>query len=182
MSFTAVYRRLRTLDDGDFVRIEDLNGLKDALSDTIEDQMKLAERKTDEYPAKAYKYLKGFRTYDEETYSEEYNIERLGAAYSGEDYVEFWEKVSRYTQPFYFLHSPHANKFPTLLEAFGGDDSIYVTECIKGKVWTYKVSISGEVEFKEHASSNSESNRSSNLAKIAEHEGWSIQISADKSA
>lgn len=131
MSYTAVYSPLYPADfefDGQTnpyvagvgrdsikhgVDVTDLDGLRDAIKETIFDDADFEEvTRGDSYPKSVYKKLYGFKTWD----FEEYNIERLGFYYDRDAAVAFWSTVSRYTEPFYLYTPSTSGGFPSAVD------------------------------------------------------------------
>lgn len=97
------------------VRIIDLDGLKEELSDTLVTQMDTRSvSQRDEYPAKEWEYLLGFTTYGDTDASESgsgadfHNV----SGTDPEDMANLWESVSEYTDPFVVYMTSFEGSWP----------------------------------------------------------------------
>lgn len=133
MSFTGINSIIYSKITNDIgVKITDLDGLNTYRTSVNIHFMKTEERKEkDKYPFVSFTYLYGFTSFN----SEDYNIPNLGYLYNKDEFIDFWSNVSKYTTPFYFVHSPHDNTIKTLFDVvLDGDEYIYMVHCNNGKV------------------------------------------------
>lgn len=83
--------------------------------------------------------LFGFKTFDYP--SVPYNIERLAYYYDKTRFIEFWSKLSEYTKPFWFLHSPLDRFVPNIFDVYLDDDcrELIKVECNNGNIKITKI-------------------------------------------
>ena len=145
MSFTACYSQLYAFRDNkivsssprilDFKKFEKNYFSELLIEDYDEEDIKditIISEETDysSYPEKKWKVVKGFKTWklDEEDLDIDegkenllglkFNIERFGLAYGTdkEDFLSFFAKLSKYTEPFVVFHSPIEYQFPEVYD------------------------------------------------------------------
>lgn len=155
MSSTRTYTPLQAVDDstGIGVRITDWEDYEAHINEfegrsitplTFEQQ----ERDGDSYPRTytEYVYLKGFAGYPgDHTHVDSttiFKLENFGFEYSRDRFIEFWQRVASYCEPFEFYHSP-ANHFPSLADLLRGGHPDYAYY-IRGEDGSIKVE---QVEF-----------------------------------
>jgi len=149
MSYTGIYSVLFNKKGEEGVEIKNWKGfvkfIKEegfAIFDSyrkeyiVGDKLPHAEIKVDlrDLDEKPRVILFGFRCF--KCYDELFNIGRLAYYYDKEEFIEFWRELSRYTEPFWFLHSTDDGFVPTLFEAYLDEDyrCIVKVECDNGKI------------------------------------------------
>lgn len=152
MSYTGIYTKFVT-KDGDYPKILDMEGLKESLRRIgFEDFLKIRNEEkgailelqeyTDDkvYPKQVHQTIKGFRTWQEEIYSDQ-NLERCAIGYDGGDTLFLiLEAISKNCEDFKVLHSDFENDwgFPHKID----DDKeicYYEISCSKGIVSCKKI-------------------------------------------
>jgi len=126
------------------VKILDYEGLVDALSDTLADQMDTESHvERDEYPGKEWRTLLGFSTWggdaDRPGSDPDYhNVSNTDA----EDMAHVWETVSEYTEPFVVYMTTFEGSWPHAAEIAGGSsESLYRAEAIDGDVQLEEITL-----------------------------------------
>ena len=142
MSYTGEFKEIISLKEGTpGVKILDLAGLEcfvDKFSD-CNFIIDTDERKCgDKYPPLMFKFLLGFKTRQDDKYF----ISRFCYEQDKEKFVEFWGKVSTFTEPFRFLHaSTEGFKTSDRIYEHDKEDWVYEVICTKGKVQIQQITI-----------------------------------------
>lgn len=153
MSQTTVFTPLKPLNENDIsVRIIDYDKFKSHMEEYKHVSLEALkseklEKENDSYPKQyaEYIYLKGFTAYPNKApkHVDKHTVlklENFGYEYSQDLFIEFWEEVATFCEPFSFLHSP-ANHFPRSTEMFEDTWPNYIYR-VKGK--------DGEIEVEKH--------------------------------
>ena len=142
MSFVGVCSVLYTLeDDSEGVKVTDLNNIFEYMQrEKMGFNLMKGEDKRSgkEYPFKYYRFLYGFSSYD----ADYYRLENFGYEYCKEDFIKFWEEISKCTEPFYFYHSPHDGAFRDIVDIIQSkNEYVYKVVCVSGNVEVHRLMV-----------------------------------------
>lgn len=133
-----VYTRRNSHGAG--IRITDMDGLEDDLSDSLIDQMDTRKHvDRSEYPGKEWESLLGFTTWGGTDDTADYhNISHT----SEKDLAELFESISQYTEPFFVYLTGFEGSWPHVARLDVHDESFYYVEAADGEASLFEVTAS----------------------------------------